>query len=39
MTRQEKRHNRPVSIYLHPIVYWAIYWPCRLVCGIGMDVF
>ena len=24
MTRQEKRHNRPVSIHLHPIVYWAI---------------
>ena len=24
MTRQEKRHNRPVSTHLHPIVYWAI---------------
>ena len=24
MTRQEKRHNRPVSIHLHPIVYWAL---------------
>ena len=24
MTRQEKRHNRPISIHLHPIVYWAI---------------
>ena len=24
MTRQQKRHNRPVSIQLHPIVYWAI---------------
>ena len=24
MTRQEKRHNRPVSTHLHPVVYWAI---------------